>query len=213
MCRRLRGQARSHRSCWCMQRRRTPQIPCGSGLARESGGSVTVNLDVPPSSRASSLPQKRRGDTQYVREIHYPCGSELARESGGSVTVRLDVPPSSRASSLPQKRRGDTQYVREIHYPCGSELARESGGSVMVRLDVPPSSRASSLPQKRRGDATGPQWLEGKNSNRVLQTPAMCSSRSLTARSTSPARQASRISRCSWSARSLPADRLICMRR
>ncbi|PMZ89768.1 hypothetical protein C1X61_09975 [Pseudomonas sp. FW215-T2] len=30
---------------------------CGSELARDSGGSVTVMLNVPPSSRASSLPQ------------------------------------------------------------------------------------------------------------------------------------------------------------
>ncbi|AUM69346.1 hypothetical protein C0J56_10825 [Pseudomonas fluorescens] len=34
----------------------SPQILCGSGLARESGGSVSVMLDVPPSSRASSAP-------------------------------------------------------------------------------------------------------------------------------------------------------------
>ena len=57
------------------------------------------------------------------------------------------------------------------------------------------------------------QWLCGKCSNRVLHTPAICSSSNLTASSTSPARQASRISRCSWSARCLPADKLICMRR
>ncbi len=53
----------------------------------------------------------------------------------------------------------------------------------------------------------------GRCSKRVWQTPAMCSSSRRTARSTSPSRHAWRISRCSWSARSLPADKLICMRR
>ncbi|TNF80040.1 hypothetical protein FGE05_23240 [Pseudomonas sp. ICMP22404] len=32
-------------------------IPCGSEPARDSGGSVALMLNVPPSSRAGSLPQ------------------------------------------------------------------------------------------------------------------------------------------------------------
>jgi hypothetical protein len=36
-----------------------PQNPCGSEPARESGGSVMEMLDVPPPSRAGSLPQRK----------------------------------------------------------------------------------------------------------------------------------------------------------
>ncbi|MVW85709.1 hypothetical protein EI969_07085 [Pseudomonas sp. PB101] len=38
-----REQARSHRFQWCPQIWRPTQINCGSGLARDSGGSVNIN--------------------------------------------------------------------------------------------------------------------------------------------------------------------------
>ncbi|EPN31592.1 pyridoxal-phosphate dependent enzyme family/ornithine cyclodeaminase family protein [Pseudomonas syringae pv. actinidiae ICMP 18883] len=132
-----------------------PAIPCGSELARESGGSVVMP------SRASSLPQDvgasvrclcADGDENVVSSRAesspaIPCGSELARESGGSVVM------PSRASSLPQgvgvmcvcaDGGGNVVSSRAESLPaipCGSELARESGGSVVT------PSRASSLPQ------------------------------------------------------------------
>ncbi|OOK98408.1 2,3-diaminopropionate biosynthesis protein SbnA [Pseudomonas syringae] len=132
-----------------------PAIPCGSELARESGGSVVMP------SRASSLPQDvgasvrclcADGDENVVSSRAesspaIPCGSELARESGGSVVT------PSRASSLPQgvsvmclcaDGGGNVASSRAESLPaipCGSELARESGGSVVM------PSRASSLPQ------------------------------------------------------------------
>ncbi|MDU8469404.1 2,3-diaminopropionate biosynthesis protein SbnA, partial [Pseudomonas syringae pv. actinidiae] len=73
----------------------SPAIPCGSELARESGGSVVTP------SRASSLPQDvgasvmcvcAAGDGNVVSSHAESspairCGSELARESGGSVVM------------------------------------------------------------------------------------------------------------------------------
>ncbi|WP_258035652.1 2,3-diaminopropionate biosynthesis protein SbnA, partial [Pseudomonas avellanae] len=134
-----------------------PAIPCGSELARESGGSVLMP------SRASSLLQgvgvsvrclcaDGGGNVVSSRAESLPaipCGSELARESGGSVVM------PSRASSLPQgvgvsvrclcaDGGGNVVSSRAESppaIPCGSELARESGGSVVM------PSRASSLPQ------------------------------------------------------------------
>ncbi|AHL32001.1 hypothetical protein CD58_03395 [Pseudomonas brassicacearum] len=44
MCRRLREQARSHRFFVSYAEVVTPTIPCGSGLARESGGSVCDDI-------------------------------------------------------------------------------------------------------------------------------------------------------------------------
>ncbi|GKS07643.1 2,3-diaminopropionate biosynthesis protein SbnB [Pseudomonas syringae pv. theae] len=135
----------------------SPAIPCGSELARESGGSVVTP------SRASSLPQDLSvpvrclcadGDGNVVSSRAesspaIPCGSELARESGGSVVT------PSRASSLPQDvsvpvrclctdgggNVASSRAESSPAIPCGSELARESGGSVVM------PSRASSLPQ------------------------------------------------------------------
>jgi|GEM_PF-6537869 len=58
-------------------------------------------LNVPPSSRASPLPQVL---LVYAKAAYTQIlgGSGLARESGVSVMKMLNVPPSSRASPLPQ---------------------------------------------------------------------------------------------------------------
>ena len=40
----------------CSQNQRLAQVPCGSGLAREGGLSVTASLTEPPLSQASQLP-------------------------------------------------------------------------------------------------------------------------------------------------------------
>ncbi|MEQ4282081.1 5-oxoprolinase/urea amidolyase family protein [Pseudomonas syringae] len=103
---------------------------CGSELAREDSIPDAENPStVPPSSRASSLPQGTANSSR----------NELVRE--GSIPDAENpsaVPPSSRASSLPQ----DTANSR------GSELAREGYiPDAENPLTAPPSSRASSLPQ------------------------------------------------------------------
>ncbi len=87
---------------WCMQIPRLPQNNCGSGLARESGGSANINAaDLMP-SRAGSLPQGDRWCMQIPRPPQNNCGSEPARESGGSANINAADLMPSRAGSLPQ---------------------------------------------------------------------------------------------------------------
>ena len=152
-------------------------------------------------------------------------------------STRFGWQPAASASQASQLLQG----MRRSHHStlsCGSVLARDGinavwlkDRSVSIAGKPAPTGYAALAPfgtfrweracprWHQRGLAGRPQrlqanqWLCGKCSNRVLHTPAICSSSNLTASSTSPARQASRISRCSWSARCLPADKLICMRR
>ncbi|WP_285427547.1 5-oxoprolinase/urea amidolyase family protein [Pseudomonas sp. MEJ108] len=139
---------------------------CGSELAREDSIPDAENPStVPPSSRASSLPQ---GPANARR-------SELVRENSmPDAENPLTAPPSSRASSLPQgpANSSRSEVVRESYMPDAenpstatpssrasslplgpanssrSEVVRE--GSIPDAenpLTAPPSSRASSLPQ------------------------------------------------------------------
>ena len=113
----------------------------------------------------------------------------------------------------PQSVRG---FMRRCCGPAppGGSGYRVSGISGCSRCRAHEAGMGAVDPRSLRSAATaGRQCAQGRCSNRVLQTPAMCSSSRATACSTLPSRQAWRISRCSWSARSLPAERLICMRR
>ncbi|QGG77523.1 5-oxoprolinase/urea amidolyase family protein [Pseudomonas syringae] len=102
---------------------------CGSELAREDSIPDAENPStVPPSSRASSLPQGTANSSR----------NELVRE--GSIPDAENpsaVPPSSRASSLPQGTANSSrnELVREDSIPDAENPST-----------VPPSSRASSLP-------------------------------------------------------------------
>ncbi|MDF5891916.1 5-oxoprolinase/urea amidolyase family protein [Pseudomonas syringae pv. syringae] len=139
---------------------------CGSELAREDSIPDAENPStVPPSSRASSLPQgpANSSRSEVVREGSIPDAenpstatpssrasslpqgpanarrSELVRENSiPDAETPSTATPSSRASSLPQ----DSANSR------GSELAREGYmPDAENPLTAPPSSRASSLPQ------------------------------------------------------------------
>ncbi|MCH5554056.1 5-oxoprolinase/urea amidolyase family protein [Pseudomonas syringae] len=139
---------------------------CGSELARGDHIPDAENPStVPPSSRASSLPQGTANSSR----------NELVRE--GSIPDAENpstVPPSSRASSLPQGTANSSrsEVVRESYMPDAenpstatpssrasslpqgpanarrSELVRENSmPDAENPLTAPPSSRASSLPQ------------------------------------------------------------------
>ncbi|MCL6306743.1 5-oxoprolinase/urea amidolyase family protein [Pseudomonas syringae] len=175
---------------------------CGSALVREDHiPDAEIPSTVPPSSRASSLPQGTanfRG-SELVREGYLPDaenpstatpssrasslpqgtansrGSELAREGYISDAENPSTaPPSSRASSLAQ----DTANSR------GSELAREG---YIPDAENPstatPSSQASSLPQgtaNSRGSANSSRSelvREGYSPDAADQSTALPSSR------------------------------------
>ncbi|PBJ02310.1 hypothetical protein BSF40_51070 [Pseudomonas sp. ACN5] len=123
----------------------SPWIHCGSGLARESVGTSSIDVTDNPLSRASPLPQVLcRSHMPVSPQIH--CGSGLARESVGTSSIDVTDNPLSRASSLPQVLCQSQMPVGpQLH--CGSGLARESVGSSSIDVTDKPLSRASPLPQ------------------------------------------------------------------
>jgi len=84
-------------------------------------------LNVPPSSRASPLPQGFCGTTKSLVNTEY-CGSEPARESAGSAgkdfgcTAVFAGKPAATGFGCTTKSMVNTEH-------CGSEPARESAGS------------------------------------------------------------------------------------
>ena len=88
---------------YCPQNQRLAQIPSGSGLARDSGVSVTEYSAKPPPSQASPTLAMYCPQSQRLAQI--PCGSGLAREGGVSVNNSSTEPPLSQASQLPQLDR------------------------------------------------------------------------------------------------------------
>jgi hypothetical protein len=120
--------------------------PCGSGLAREGGGSKKSSLTDTQHSQASPLPQLICAPRWISIPPQNPRGSGLARESGGSKKSLLTDTPPSRASPLPQWICVPRWISIPPQNPCGSGLARESGGSKKSSPTDAQHSRASPLP-------------------------------------------------------------------
>ncbi len=84
MCRRLREQARSYRGFVAAPNHWSTQSIVGASLLAKAVDQSVKMLDVPPSSRASSLSQGVCGSTKTMVNAEH-CRSEPARESGESV--------------------------------------------------------------------------------------------------------------------------------
>ena len=84
-------------------------------------------LNVPPSSRASPLPQGICGATKSMVNTEH-CGSELARESGGSAGKDFGCTAVFAGKPAPTGGCGTTKSLVNTEH-CGSEPARESAGS------------------------------------------------------------------------------------
>jgi hypothetical protein len=127
MCRRLRGQARSHREFVAPPNQWSTRNIVGASLLAKAVDQPAKILDVPPSSRASPLPQGFCGTTKSLVNTEH-CGSELARESGGSAgkdvgcTAVFAGKPAATGFGCTTKSMVNTEH-------CGSEPARESAGS------------------------------------------------------------------------------------
>ncbi|MDQ0650498.1 hypothetical protein QFZ38_000754 [Pseudomonas cedrina] len=96
----LRRQASSHRDCGCSPLLDSTQNHCGSGLARESGGSVTDAVADTPAFAGKPAPTGIVGVHLYW--IRHKTTVGLARESGGPVIDAVADTPPSQASQLPQ---------------------------------------------------------------------------------------------------------------
>jgi len=75
---------------WCGLRWRAHN-PCGSGLARENGGSVSIDFDVLASSRASPLPQGMCAGPRVFRFPHHPIISLTIRSCSMSSRCRASM--------------------------------------------------------------------------------------------------------------------------
>ncbi len=127
-----RASSLPHGACGACKVQKSASNPCGSELARESGGSACINARCADDSRASSLPHGACGACKVQKSASNPCGSEPARESGGSACINARCADDSRASSLPHGVCGACKVQKSASNPCGSEPARESGGSACI---------------------------------------------------------------------------------
>ncbi len=71
----------------CSQILHPTQLPCGSELAHESGGSACISAECIPRATAHT---SNPGCSQILHPTQLPCGSELARESGGSACINIE---------------------------------------------------------------------------------------------------------------------------
>ena len=107
-------------------------------------GLLASRLDVPPSSRAGSLPHWISGAHKSGGHHNFLVGAGLLAKAVGQLASRLDVPPSSRAGSLPHWISSAHKSGGHHNFPVGASLLAKAVGLLASRLDVPPSSRASS---------------------------------------------------------------------
>ena len=102
MCRRLREQARSHRDFGCVEDCEFAPDYCGSGLARESGGSGNDDVECTDAFASKPAPTGILVALKMVALPRIIVGASLLAKAVCHAMMVLDVPPPSRASPLPQ---------------------------------------------------------------------------------------------------------------
>ena len=117
MCRRLREQARSHIGFWPFIRSASTPDPCGSGLARESGGSVCISIGCAAVFASKLAPTMACGEHKTHGHPESPVGASLLAMRSAHPTSPQTDPTPSRASPLPQEERG-------LHQEPGRLLGR-----------------------------------------------------------------------------------------
>jgi hypothetical protein len=129
MCRPLRGQARSHRDGGRPWDWRSLQIKTvGASLLAIAACLLTSLLNVPPSSRASPLPQGWWSAAGLAFTADQNCGSELARDSGLTADIAAEC------AGLFAGKPAPTGMVvgRGVG---GHELARDSGLTADIAVE------------------------------------------------------------------------------
>ena len=125
----LRRQASSHRVLSRSQNLLAITVYCGSGPARDSGGSVIRAVGCSGFFAGKPAPTGFGVVHKICWRSRSTVGVGLLAIAVGQSSGLVDVPASSQASQLPQ---GFVSFTRSIsdHGHCGSGLARDSGGSV-----------------------------------------------------------------------------------
>ncbi|SEE54425.1 hypothetical protein SAMN04490188_4334 [Pseudomonas kilonensis] len=146
MCRRLRGQARSHTRSGTIYRFAATANPCGSELARDGGGSACISVGCAAVFAGKPAPTLGRERSKDLRPLQIPVGASLLAMAVDQLASALDVPPSSRAGSLPHWVGNDLQICGHCKSLWEQSLLAIAVDQLASTLDVPPSSRAGSLP-------------------------------------------------------------------
>ena len=87
----------------------TPRKPVGASLLAKALGQAMKMLNVPPSSRAGSLPHWILRVAGVLHTPQKSVGVSLLANASGQAMKMLNVPPSSRAGSLLQGTCGEAQ--------------------------------------------------------------------------------------------------------
>ncbi len=99
-----------------------PQIPCWSGLARDSGVSATGVFDRAVAIASRLAPTVFSGWPQDSHPPQIPCGSEPARDSGVSVTGDFDCAAAIASRRAPTVFRGGCKIHIHRRSPVGASL-------------------------------------------------------------------------------------------
>ncbi len=94
-----------------MQHLRSLKIQCGSGLARESGGSGTADIDCAGPIAGRPAPTLIYSEHGVCVRTRNPVGASLLAMAVGQSPRMLDEPASSRASPLPQLIWGYAEFA------------------------------------------------------------------------------------------------------
>ncbi len=76
---------------------------CGSGLARESGGSARINIECATLFASKPAPTPGGGRTQPLQQPDPLWEQSLLAKAAGQLASMLNMPPSSQASPLPHR--------------------------------------------------------------------------------------------------------------
>jgi len=157
MCRRLRGQARSHRG----SRYGSGYVPHHKtlwerGLPAKAVGQAAQMLNVPTPSRASPLPQGISAWIGICASPQNTVGAWLARESGGSGST--DVECADAFASKPAPTGSGGVHSNRAHHKItvGACLQAIAVGQATWILNGLAPSRAGSLPQGLGGGSRYP---------------------------------------------------------
>src|SRR5215216_2181106 len=101
MCCRHREQARSHIGFSMPSISVFTANPCGSELARDSGGSACIDIECAAVIASRLAPTLVFRCLQYLYSQPIPVGASLLAIAVGQLALISNVLPSSRASSLP----------------------------------------------------------------------------------------------------------------
>ncbi len=147
MCRRLRGQARSHRVRRCSLKSGTPQNHCGSLPASDSGGSGHMGFEWTDAFASKPAPTGIGGGSGISSSSRSTVGAWLARDGGGSADRDVECADAFAGKPAPTGSGGVHSNRAHHKITVGACLQAIAVGQATWILNGLAPSRAGSLPQ------------------------------------------------------------------